>query len=206
MGEACLLDLVALAGSSYVEPRECFQPWELQRAAAGRSSSIPPWFALRVRSRSEASVAEALWHRRFEVFAPTWFDRRVVSIDTRRGLARPAFPGYLFARFDPSKDKSMILSTPGVASILATGGVLTPVPDVEIEAVRLALAAGAQPAPEAQPASELHPGQRVRVLTGALKGVEGELVSAHGSFLHVTITLLQRAVALKIAPEAVEAI
>jgi transcriptional antiterminator RfaH len=200
MGEACLLDLAALVGSSYVEPREFFPCWELPRAAANRSSSILPWFALRVRSRSESSVAEALWQRRFEVFSPVWFDRRVVSIDTRRGLARPAFPGYLFARFDPSKDKSMILSTPGVASILATGGVLTPVPDSEIEAVRLALAAGAQPAPE------LQPGQRVRVTTGALKGVEGELVSAHGSYLHVTITLLQRAVALKIAPEAVEAI
>jgi transcriptional antiterminator RfaH len=206
MGGACLLDLVALVGSSHVEPREFFQCGELPRAAANRSSSILPWFALRVRSRSESSVAEALWQRGFEIFSPVWFDRRVVAIDTRRGLARPAFPGYLFARFDAAKDKSMILSTPGVAAILATGGVLTPVPDAEIEAVRLALAAGAQPAPEPQPASELHPGQRVRVTTGALKGVEGELVSAHGSYLHVTITLLQRAVALRIAPEAVEAL
>jgi transcription antitermination factor NusG len=198
MGGACLLDMAALARSSPVECAEFFPSWEPTRAAASLTSSILPWFALRVRSRAESSVAEALWKRGFEVFAPVWCDRQVVAIDTRRGVTRPAFPGYLFARFDAAKDKGMILSTPGVASILATGGAVTPVPDAEIEAVRLALAVGAQPA------SELRPGQRVRVTTGPLKGVEGELVSADGNYLHVTITLLQRAVALRIAPEAVE--
>lgn len=153
--------------------------------APGEPVSILSWFALRVRSRAEASTAAALERKAIETFSPQW-------------RSRPAFGGYLFARF-VMRDRSRVLGTPGVSSVLSTDGRPAPVSEAEIDAVRRALEHGAAPAS----LPELLIGQAVRVIAGPLAGVEGVLQSRSGNRLVVTVPLLRRAVAVKIDPESV---
>ena len=180
MGEACPGDdrnQELSSGRDYAQPSQF-------STRLGHDGRLLSWFALRVRARCEGSVADALQSKGFEVFSP--------RVQSRAARWQPAFPGYLFARFTP-RVKAAILATAGVSYILSCGGLIAPVPDAEIDAVRRALDAGAMPVP----AAEFEAGQRVRVERGPLAGVEGELVRDRGG-LQVAISLLQRAVRVKI--------
>ncbi len=115
-------------------------------------------------------------------------------MDRVRTVEMPMFPGYIFARFNPSHSRD-ILSASGIVSIVGFGTRYCPVEDAEIEALRIVLASGV----EVLPQSLLHPGERVRVRYGALRGLEGVLVEIKNRHrLIVSVSLLQRSVAVEI--------
>ena len=158
-----------------------------------------PWFAVKVHTRSEPTAVAALRNRGYEPFAPMVRERRRYS-DRMTFVETPVFPGYVFCRFDPHQ-KVPILTCPAVEYIVSFAGVLTIVPDEEIDAVRRALVAGARPQPY------LAIGQKVRVEYGALAGVEG-ILERHGKEhrLVVSVHLLQRSVSLEIDEDQVSAL
>jgi len=60
--------------------------------------------------------------------------------DRKKIVEMPAFPGYVFARFtDGGEARLNVLKTPGAVRILGSGERIEPVPDQEIESVRLLL-------------------------------------------------------------------
>jgi len=157
-----------------------------------------PWFAVQVRARYEKIVAHILENKGFEHLLPLYTVQRQRS-DRTVGLQLPLFPGYLFCRLDLNSRLLPLFTTPGVVRLLGTGATPVPVDDSEIDALRTILKSGRAPRPWPMPKE----GERVRIGAGPLRGVEGVLVSQkRNSRLIVSVTLLQRAVAVEVDPDS----
>ena len=92
----------------------------------------PLWFAIWTRSRHEKIVRDQLEKKTdVDVFLPTigkwsrWKDRK-------KKIDWPLFPGYVFARFVPD-ERIGILKVDGVVQSISNNGVLSPIPDEEID-------------------------------------------------------------------------
>lgn len=96
-----------------------------------------------------------------------------------------------------------MLTTPGVRQIMGIGKTPIPVPEGEIAAVRAIVASGLA----ARPWPYVDVGDRVRLRSGALEGVEGILVAAKTHHrLVVSVEILRRSVAVEIDEAWVEAV
>ena len=160
-----------------------------------------PWYALRVKPRFERKVSQSLHQKGYEEFAPFYRSRRRWS-DRTKTVEFPLFPGYIFCRFDPTK-RLPILETPGVTAIVSFGKQLIPVDEAEIRAIQATVRSGA----EVVPWPYLRLGQRVRIVGGPLGGLTGLLLDLQdGRRLVLSVTMLQRSVAVEISREEIEPI
>jgi transcription antitermination factor NusG len=88
-----------------------------------------------------------------------------------------------------------VLTTPGVLGIISFSGAPAPIPESEIEAVRVMMQSGLV----VTPWPYLQIGQRVVIEHGPLTGVEGLLEQTKGAHrLVVSIPMLQRSVSTEI--------
>jgi transcription termination/antitermination protein NusG len=157
------------------------------------STSLKSWFAIRVKSRCEWAVSDALRQKGFEEFLPLYWSRRRWS-DRVKMLQLPLFSGYLFSRFSLA-DRVPILSTPGVVLIVGSGRTPLPIENDEVEAIRKAVESGQKVVPW----PHLEIGRRVRIEEGSLRGLEGVLLRFKGTHqLILGVQLLQRAVAVEV--------
>ncbi len=156
------------------------------------ASELLPWFALRVRSKHERVSAEHLRYRGYEEFSPTYKAEAQWS-DRKKTAERFLFPGYVFCRLNPN-DRLPVLTTPGVVGLVGNGGP-SPIPDAEIERIRLMTGSGLL----ITPWPFLRVGQRVILEHGPLTGLEGILQEVDkGWRLVVSISLLQRSVSAEV--------
>ena len=161
---------------------------------------VYPWYAIHTRSNYEKITTSVLEAKGYESYLPVyqtrkrWSDRVVES-------SVPLFPGYVFCRFDPDATAG-IISTPGVASIVGFSGKLAPIPTEEIGAVKALLNSGC--AINRWP--YLREGQRVQIINGVLKGLQGILVKMRTFKIVISVELLCRSVAVEIEPDYVAAI
>jgi transcription antitermination factor NusG len=164
-------------------------------------ASLFPWFALQVRIRQEASVGDQLNGLGYERFLPMYKVRKRWS-DRIKEVESPLFPGYLFCRFNPH-DRLPILKTPGVIQIIGFKDGPTAVDESEIRSIQTLVAAGVPH----EPWPFLAAGDRVRIESGPLVGLEGILTEVkRGHRLVLSVTLLQRSVAVEIDSALVTAI
>jgi transcription antitermination factor NusG len=148
-----------------------------------------PWFALRVRSNFEQISGLHLRQRGFEEYLPVYRVQNRWS-DRTKAVERPLFPGYVFCRMNPH-NRLPVLSAPGILGVLGIGKIPVPVPDQEIEAIRIMLASGLR----VKPWPFLQAGQRVLIERGPLEGLEGILLRFKNDCrIVVSIDLLQRSV------------
>ena len=161
--------------------------------------SSTAWFAVHIRIYDHEHVEASLINKGFEVFAPSYVTKRIVS-KREREVRAPLFPGYLFCALDPQK-RVPVLTTPGVIGILGTGKTLTPVAAEEIEAVRRVVASGLP----VEPYHLLQPGEAVEVKSGRLAGIKGVVVHYRGRCrLVIRVTILNdRAVSVEVDPATV---
>lgn len=152
-----------------------------------------PWYVLQCWVRKESMVAAQLESQGFECFLPKYKSIREWS-DRKKEVEQPLFPGYLFCRFEYSQRRPAVV-TPGVLQVVGCGRTPTPVEDREIEAIQLAVASEVP----SQPWPYLEVGERVRIHTGKLAGLEGILINFKGNHRVVlSVSLLQRSVALEV--------
>jgi transcription antitermination factor NusG len=152
-----------------------------------------PWFALQVRAYREWAVADYLRGNDYEWFLPQYKCRKRWS-DRVKIVDSPLFPGYLFCRFNP-QNRLPILKTPGVIQIVGCNSIPIPVDEMEIEAIKALVASGVPN----QPWPFLAVGDRIRIESGPLRGLEGILVKFKGGHrLVLSVTLLQRSVAVEV--------
>jgi transcriptional antiterminator NusG len=98
------------------------------------------WFAVWTRSRHEHLVCKELAAKQIEAFLPTFTQLSRWKDRTKR-IEWPLFPGYCFARFNPSCSLSVAQCT-GVVAVLSDGIHPIPVPDPEIEALQRVVHSG----------------------------------------------------------------
>jgi transcription antitermination factor NusG len=152
-----------------------------------------PWFALQVRARYEQGVADHLDGKGYELFLPLYKCRKRWS-DRIKEVEAPLFPGYIFCRLNPL-DRLPILKTPGVIQVVGINRTPTAVDEHEIQAIQAMVASGIPN----QPWPFLATGDRVRIESGPLSGLEGILIEFKGNHrLVLSVTLLQRSVAVEI--------
>ncbi len=152
------------------------------------------WYAIWTRSRHEQVVREQLTRKHIDVFLPTmtrwsrWKDRK-------KKIDWPLFPGYCFARFDPDH-ALQILKCSGVVSIVSFEGKPAPIPELEIESIRLLVSSQLQ----FDPCPLIHEGMMVEVTHGPLKGVVGRLIrkDSHRARLVLAVDLIGQAVSVEV--------
>jgi transcription antitermination factor NusG len=151
------------------------------------------WYAAQTCANHEKRVLEQLRQRAADTYLPVfasvrrWKDRRVT-------LDLPLFPGYVFVRL-ALRDRLPVLQTPSVVRLVGFGGQPVALPDLEIEALRHGLSGGMRIGPHPY----LKIGQRVRVKTGPLRGLEGILARKKKvSRFVISLDLIMRSVAVEI--------
>ena len=159
------------------------------------------WFAVHTRSRAEKAVADHLARKELEVFLPLvtrwsrWKDRK-------KAVDWPLFPGYCFARFDPTGQLA-VLASPGVVNIVTFAGELASIPDEQIEGVRTLVSSELQ----YDPAPFIREGDAVAVVSGPLAGVVGRLVrKGQRARLVLSIDLIGQAVSAEVDAADVRAL
>ena len=151
------------------------------------------WYAIKTRSRHEKVVRSQLGRQNIESFLPT-IKRWSQWKDRKKEIEFPLFSGYCFARFS-LEDRLPVLQSSGVVSIVGSSGQPEPIPDSEIESLRIVV--------NKRFHYDLHPflkeGALVEVTEGPLQGVKGRLVrKAKLSRLVISINLIQQAAAVEI--------
>jgi transcription antitermination factor NusG len=163
------------------------------RVAISLGTGIERWFAVQVRTRWESSAALLLSGKGYQTLLPTYSAQKRWNGRLRQVNA-PLFPGYVFCQFDTQK-RLPILVTPGVISVVSQGKVPLPVDEAEIAAIRTLVSSGVP----VEPWPFLEIGQKVRIESDALQGLEGILVQFKGNHRVVlSVSLLRRSVALEI--------
>jgi transcription antitermination factor NusG len=157
------------------------------------------WYALNVRPRWEKAVSEGLRCRGFEELLPLSREQRDWS-DRVKKVFLPLFPGYVFCQLDVSR-RLPVLSTPGVNSIVGFGGRPYPLDPGEIDAIQILIQSEA----DREPCPYIASGERARVIAGPLRGVYGIVADVRKpNRLILSVTLLQRSVAVEIEREWVQ--
>ena len=147
------------------------------------------WFGLMVKPRFEKSVAALLRAKGYEEFVPITVRKQQWS-DRCKTIEFPLFPRYVFCRFG-FDNRVPILNTPGVLRVVGFGPKPCPVPDEEIDALRIAVQSGVP----LWNCDYLVFGQKVKVLNGPLTGVEGLFVESKANArIVLSVHLLQRSV------------
>jgi transcriptional antiterminator NusG len=152
------------------------------------------WYAVRTRSRHEKRVHAQLADRlRIEAFLPLR-ERRSRWKDRVKRIQEPVFPGYCFARFRRG-DRLQVLTVAGVVGLVGLAGEPEPIPDSEIEAIRVLAGSGLG----YEPFPFLVEGKAVEVIRGPLMGTRGRLVRKHREYRVVlSVTLIRQSVLVEI--------
>jgi transcription antitermination factor NusG len=163
----------------------------------------PHWYAVRTRSRHEKVVAKQFEGLQIEHFLPLVMHLHKWSTRMRQ-VELPLFPGYAFVRLVYSPGERLrVLRTHGVVDFVGTQGRGIPIPDKQIEDVKILLSNKVP----FKNASALRLGQKVRVRGGAIDGVEGVLTARRGQRrLVIFIEPIQRSLSVDLEGYEVEAI
>ncbi len=167
---------------------------EPQRDCQSEKQFAPKWFAVYTSPRHEKRVDQYLSLKQIEHYLPLYHPRRKWADGSVVTLDLPLFPGYIFVRIDRS-ERVRVLEVPGVLTVVGgTGREPAPLPEAEIEALRAGLHLR-----RAVPHPLLTVGQRARIRSGALAGMEGVVLRQKGGLRVVlTVDLILQSVAVEV--------
>jgi transcription antitermination factor NusG len=163
-------------------------------AAQNAVELAPQWFAAYTMPRHEKRVGEYLCQRAVEHFLPLYHVQRNWRDGSRVTVDLPVFPGYVFVRI-LRRERVRVLEVPGVLKMVeGTGGKPAALPEAEIEALRAGLHLR-----RAEPHPLLTVGQRARIRSGALAGMEGVVLRKKNSLRVVlTMDMIMQSVAVEV--------
>jgi transcription antitermination factor NusG len=155
----------------------------------------PCWYAIQTRARHEKRVAAELEYKGITHFLPTLMELHRWS-DRQKAVEVPLFPCYTFVNLIPdSGSRLAVLRIPGVLNFVGAHNFGLPIPDSQIEDIRLLLK---QQIPMT-PSSFLKIGQRVRIRGGVLDGMEGLLIGKNGnSRMVISIDAIERSLTISV--------
>ncbi|HUA98740.1 MAG TPA: UpxY family transcription antiterminator [Terracidiphilus sp.] len=167
--------------------------------ACEEALSAANWYALYTRYKHEKVIAQHLDQMGFDVFLPLYREIHQWK-DRRKDVVLPLFPSYVFFSGDLRRQFE-VLNVPGVCSFVYSGGKVAIISAAELDAVRRAV--------NSRLAVEPHPflqcGERVRVHSGPMAGVEGIITRKKGSLrLVLPVEMLCRSVSVELEEAHVE--
>jgi len=173
-------------------------------AFSGTLSSVgsESWYAVQTRARHERVVVQRFREKGLTTFLPLVTEVRRWS-DRKKSVEVPLFGCYVFVKIMPTnEDRQKVLRTDSVFDLVGVSRRGTPIPDDQIDEVRIIL--------EGRINWESYPflkvGQRIRIRSGALAGVEGILVSKDGKrSVVVSVEAIQRSLSVRVEGYEIEA-
>lgn len=160
------------------------------------------WFAVYTTSRHEKRVADHFERRAIDHYLPLYCSARKWKDGSKVTLSLPLFPGYVFVHINRA-ERVPVLEVPGVLRVVGrSGSDPTPLPEFEIETLRAAL----DPF-HVEPFPTLTTGQRVRIRSGALAGIQGVVVRQKNGFrVVITLELIMQSIAVEVDADNLERI
>ncbi|HTC92077.1 MAG TPA: UpxY family transcription antiterminator [Terriglobales bacterium] len=155
----------------------CAAVAESSRPDAATPSQMEPvrnWYALYTASNQEKRVEQHLRMKGVEVFLPLYTVTKRWKNRTTQKVELPLFTGYVFARIALT-ERVRVLEVPTVVSIVGSGRELLPLPDAEIDTLRTGLQLR-----QVDPYPYLKVGNRARIRSGPLAGLEGVVIRKDG--------------------------
>lgn len=130
------------------------------------------WYVLYTTSRAEKKVAERLREKGLEVYLPIIEELRQWS-DRKKKVQKALFNGYLFVKTSRANLWES-LQVPGAVKFVHFAGEHATVREEEIETIQRILETGVAVETES---GEIEKGQQVKIVGGALEGMEGECIN-----------------------------
>jgi len=162
-------------------------------------SQAPVWLAAYTTPRHEKSVVRHLAVREVEYFLPLYKAVRKWKNGCKVEVEFPVFPNYVFVRVD-RQSSNRVLDAPGVLAFAGSGRLPVPIPDGEIEWLRNDL-----PLRKFEPHPFLVVGDRVRITSGPLAGMNGVLTRRkNGLRVVLSIDLIRQSVAVEVGMDEIE--
>jgi len=159
------------------------------------------WYAVYTVPQHEKSALKQLDMREIQSFLPTYETVRVWKNRQRMKLILPLFPTYLFVHIN-SRERAKVLQSPGVLQIVGNSRECAPVPDAEIEFLRSDFCRQ-----RIEPYRDLVIGERVRIKSGVMQGIQGALVRKSNSMRFVlTLESINQHAAIQVDAENLEPI
>ena len=182
--------MVSLSTSSDIEKSEMYKPHEKY------------WYAVYVRSRHEKKVYHLFEEKGIESSLPLIKTTRKWS-DRKKKVEIPLFKGYVFVRIDIAKEKLNILKTDGVVKFIGIRGKPSTIPDEQIHWLHRIVEEPFKVRSE----KEIPIGQKVHVMLGPFKGMEGVVMTARNrSRILICIESIMQTVSIEINPNYLEKI
>lgn len=152
------------------------------------------WYALYTKSRAEKRIFSLLQKAGFETYLPLTKVLKYWS-DRKKWVEEPLFRSYIFVCITEAEYYD-VLNIPGAVRYVTFEGKAVEIPPQQIEAIKQFISTG-----EELPDVELKhsPGDKVDIIAGPMKGIEGKLVNIMGKKkVRIEINGLGRAVYLEL--------
>jgi transcriptional antiterminator RfaH len=134
------------------------------------------WYAAYTNSRAEKKVLKELQKQGIEAYLPLQKKLRQWS-DRRKWVEEPLIRCYIFVRIDIG-NYYQVLNTNGIVRYISFEGKAVPIPENQIDVLRKLVANEA----DVEVTTEnFTPGDKVKVVSGPMHGLEGELVDFRGN-------------------------
>lgn len=135
----------------------------------------PHWYAAYTKSRTEKKVLARLKENGFEAYLPIKRIRKQWS-DRLKWVEEPLIRSYIFIHVN-ERDYYNAINTPGLVCYVTFEGKAAPIPDRQIEILKMLLHEDA----EMEVSNErFTPGEKIIVISGTLVGMQGEMVEYRG--------------------------
>jgi transcription antitermination factor NusG len=136
------------------------------------------WCALYVNSRAEKKIGESLLIKNIEAYVPLIKTMRQWS-DRKKMVELPLMNGYVFVKIAPTENDK-VMQVRGVVNFVRSEGKIAVIRDFEIDRLKQLVDLGYHLEVEA-----IHKiykeGDKVKISSGALKGIEGYVVESKGN-------------------------
>lgn len=130
------------------------------------------WYPVYTHARAEKKAHQALLLKGVDSYLPLRRQLKQWS-DRKKWVDEPLIKSYLFVKIREA-DQAEVLKTRGIARFIYFGGKITPMPDRQIEDLRLVVSCDLQLEVTEE---NLAPGEKIIIRAGPLKGMMGEVVS-----------------------------
>lgn len=157
------------------------------------------WYAVFTVPQHEKSVVKHLNIREIESFLPAYEKIQIWKNRQRMKVILPLFPCYLFVHINFT-ERVKVLQSPGVLQIVGNGKEYAALRDSEIEFLRSDFCRQ-----RIEPYRDFVIGEKVRIKSGVMQGLQGTLVRKSNSMRFVlTLELINQHAAIEVSAEDLE--